>query len=62
MRSWNEIRKAATVFSERWKGAYDEKSQALSFLKNFFEVLDAAFGQSSHQKMIHGKGCVATVK
>ena len=34
----NEIRKAATVFSKRWKGAYDEKSQAQSFLKEFFEV------------------------
>ena len=32
MKSWNEIRKAATVFSKRWKGAYDEKSQAQSFL------------------------------
>ena len=39
MRSWNEIRKAATVFSNRWKGAYDEKSQAQSFLKEFFEVI-----------------------
>ena len=38
MKSWNEIRKAATVFSKRWKGAYDEKSQAQSFLKEFFEV------------------------
>ena len=38
MKSWNEIRRAATVFSKRWKGAYDEKSQAQSFLKEFFEV------------------------
>lgn len=38
MKSWNEIRKAATAFSKRWKGAYDEKSQAQSFLKEFFEV------------------------
>ena len=27
-KSWNEIRKAATAFSKRWKNAYDEKSQA----------------------------------
>ena len=33
-RSWNEIRKAATAFSRRWKDAYDEKSQAQSFLKD----------------------------
>ena len=39
MKSWNEIRKAATVFSKRWKGAYDEKSQAQSFLKEFKEVV-----------------------
>ena len=38
MRSWNEIRKAATAFSKRWKDAYDEKSQAQSFLKEFFAV------------------------
>ena len=38
MKSLNEIRKAATAFSKRWKGAYDEKSQAQSFLKEFFEV------------------------
>ena len=41
MKSWNEIRKAATAFSKRWKGAYDEKSQAQSFLKEFFEVFGA---------------------
>ena len=29
MKSWNEIRKAATAFSKRWKNAYDEKAQAL---------------------------------
>ena len=28
MKSWNEIRKAATAFSKRWKNAYDEKAQA----------------------------------
>ena len=38
MKSWNEIRKAATAFSKRWKDAYDEKSQAQSFLKEFFAV------------------------
>ena len=38
MKSWNEIRKHATVFSKRWKMAFDEKSQAQSFLKEFFEV------------------------
>ena len=38
MKSWNEIRKDATAFSKRWKDAYDEKSQAQSFLKEFFAV------------------------
>jgi len=38
MKSWNEIRKGATAFSKRWKAAYDEKSQAQSFLKEFFEI------------------------
>ena len=38
VKSWNEIRKAATAFSKRWKDAYDEKSQAQSFLKEFFAV------------------------
>lgn len=38
MKSWNEIRKAAMAFSKRWKDAYDEKSQAQSFLKEFFAV------------------------
>ena len=38
MKSWNEIRKAAMAFSRRWKDAYDEKSQAQSFLKEFFEL------------------------
>ena len=33
MKSWNEIRKSATAFSKRWKMAFDEKSQAQSFLK-----------------------------
>lgn len=38
MKSWNEIRKDATAFSKRWRNAHDEKSQAQSFLKEFFEV------------------------
>ena len=38
MKSWNEIRKAATAFSKRWKNAYDEKAQSQSFLKEFFAV------------------------
>ena len=38
MKSWNELRKAATAFSKRWKNAYDEKAQAQSFLKEFFAV------------------------
>ena len=38
MKSWNEIRKSATAFSKRWRNAFDEKSQAQSFLKEFFEV------------------------
>ena len=36
MKSWNEIRKAATAFSKRWKNAYDDKSQAQNFLKESF--------------------------
>ena len=38
MKSWNEIRKAATAFSKRRKDAYDEKSQAQNFLREFFEL------------------------
>jgi len=38
VKSWHEIRKAATAFSKRWKNAYDEKSQAQSFLKELFVV------------------------
>ena len=38
MKSWNEIRKAATAFSKRWKDACDEKAQAQNFLKEFFAV------------------------
>ena len=37
-KSWNEIRAGAVFFSKRWKDAFDEKSQAQSFLKEFFEV------------------------
>ena len=33
MTGWNEIRRAATAFSKRWKNAFDEKSQAQSFLR-----------------------------
>ena len=44
MKSWNEIRKAATAFSKRWKNAYDEKSQAQSFLKEFFAVFGVEEG------------------
>ena len=43
MRSWDEIRKRAIAFSKRWKGACDEKSQAQSFLKEFFEVFGVDF-------------------
>ena len=48
MKSWNEIRKAATVFPKRWKGAYDEKSQAQSFLKahqHLDALVDKAYGR-----------------
>ena len=31
MKSWNEIRKAATVFSKRWKGANDAERVAYLF-------------------------------
>jgi len=44
MKSWNEIRKAATAFSRRWKTAYDEKSQAQSFLKESFELFGVDTG------------------
>ena len=37
-KSWNEIRAGAVFLSNRWKDAYDEKSQAQSFLKEFFEI------------------------
>ena len=36
MKSWDEIRKAATVFSNRWKNTYDEKTQSQCFPKDFF--------------------------
>ena len=38
MKTWNEIRKSAAAFSRRWRDAYDEKSQAQNFLREFFEV------------------------
>ena len=44
MKSWNEIRKSATAFSKRWRNAFDEKSQAQSFLKEFFEVFGVDTG------------------
>ena len=31
MKSWNEIRKAATAFSKRWKGANDAERVAYLF-------------------------------
>ena len=36
--AWNEIRKAATAFSKRWRNTYDKKPQAQSFLKELFAV------------------------
>ncbi len=39
MKSWNEIRKAATAFSKRWKNTYDEKAQALSMQEPFAPLL-----------------------
>ena len=41
MKSWNEIRKAATAFSKRWKNAYDEKAQA-----HLDALVDKAYGLS----------------
>ena len=38
MKSWNDIRRDATRFSKEWEHAYDEKSQAQSFLKDFLSV------------------------
>lgn len=38
MKSWNEIRKDATRFAKEWENAYDEKSQAQSFLKDLLGV------------------------
>lgn len=45
MKSWHEIRRDATSFSREWRLAYDEKSQAQSFLIKFFEV----FGIETNQ-------------
>ena len=42
MKSWNEIRKAATAFSKRWKNAYDEKAHA-----HLDALVDKAYGLSS---------------
>ncbi len=38
MKSWNDIRRDTTRFSKEWEYAYDEKSQAQSFLKDFLTV------------------------
>ena len=38
MKSWDDIRRDATRFAKEWRMAYDEKSQAQSFLIRFFEV------------------------
>ena len=58
MKSWNEIRKAATAFSKRWKNAYDEKSQAQSFLKEFFAVfgVDAVTVATFEHRVKFGDG------
>ena len=45
MKSWDDIRRDATRFAKEWRMAYDEKSQAQSFLIRFFEV----FGIETHQ-------------
>ena len=45
MKSWDEIRRDATQFAKNWRMAYDEKSQAQSFLLKFFEV----FGVETRQ-------------
>ena len=54
MKSWNEIRKAATAFSKRWKDAYDDKSQAQSSLKEFFAVFgvdSVSFGYNDRSEV-----------
>ncbi len=38
MLSWNEITNRALEFSKKWKDAKDEKSEAQSFLNDFFNV------------------------
>ena len=56
MTSWNEIRRAATAFSKRWKNAFDEKSQAQSFLKEFFAVfgVDAVSARAARRARRQG--------
>ena len=44
MKSWDEIRKAATVFSNRWKNTYDEKTQSQCFPKDFFAATYTPYG------------------
>ena len=51
MKSWNEIRTAATAFSKRWKNAFDEKAQAQSFLKVFFAVFGVDAVLSTHDAL-----------
>ena len=36
--SWNEIKARALAFSKHWADADNEKSQAQSFLIDFFEI------------------------
>ena len=44
MKSWNEIRKAATAFSKRWKNTCDEKTQSQCFPKDFFAATYTPYG------------------
>ncbi len=60
MKSWNEIRKAATAFSKRWKDAYDDKSQAQSSLKEFFAVFGVdsdTFGYNDRSEVTSATIC-----
>ena len=47
-KSWDDIRRDATKFAKTWRQAYDEKSQAQSFLYEFFTV----FGVETRQVAI----------
>ena len=60
MKSWNEIRKAATAFSKHWKDAYDDKSQAQSSLKEFFAVFgvdSVTFGYNDRSEVTSATLC-----